>query len=101
MKPPVKKPTTTRKRGLDRDVLADAKTNAALHSMGDRFDNPKGRNAGLTLSQALGRRAMELNLFEKARKLSKEKEDIVNKAKRDAGDVTRRRSGGKVKKGKK
>jgi hypothetical protein len=100
MKPPVKT-TTTRKRGLDREVMADAKTNAALKSMSDRFDNPKGKNAGLTLSQAMGRRMMELKLFEQGQKLRKEKEDIVNKAKRDAGDVTRRKSGGKVKKGKK
>jgi hypothetical protein len=77
-------------RGLDRTKLAEAKTNTALKSMSDRFDNPKGQNAGLTLSQALGRRANELNLFDKSTKLYKERDAIRNKTKRDVGDKTRR-----------
>lgn len=77
-------------RGLDRTALANAKSNAALKSMSDRFDNPKGRNAGLTLSQALGRRAQELNLFDESTRLKKERDGIRNQTKRDIGDKTRR-----------
>lgn len=77
-------------RGMDRAALADAKSGAALKSMSDRFDNPKGRNADLSLSQALGRRAQELNLFDDSTKLYKERNAIRDQTKRDIGDKTRR-----------
>ena len=77
-------------RGLDRTALSDAKQGTALKSMAARFDNPKGVNAGLTLSQALGRRAQELNLFDEGGKLRKERNAIRNQTKRDIGDKGRR-----------
>jgi hypothetical protein len=76
---------------MDRTAMAAAKQGTALKSMSDRFDNPKGKNAGLTLSQALGRRGMELNLFEQGQKLRKEQKDIRNQTKRDIGDKKGRR----------
>ena len=65
----VRKPTTMNK---DRESLSDAKDKAALKSMSDRFDNPKGKNAGLSLSQAFGRRIKELDLFDESTKLMKD-----------------------------
>lgn len=75
MKAPVKGPNRkANAKGLDRTKLAAAKSGAALKSMSNRFDNPKGKNAGLTLSQALGRASMENNLFKEAEKLYSERD---------------------------
>lgn len=73
MKTPVK--GTNRKAnamGLDRTKLADAKDKTALKSMSQRFDNPKGKNAGLSPMEVLGRKSMENKLFNAATKLSQE-----------------------------
>jgi len=75
MKKPVKGPNRkANAMGLDRTKLAEAKSSAALKSMSDRLDNPKGKNAGLTLSQALSRRGKELDLFRGAEKLYSERD---------------------------
>jgi len=82
-KAPAKKPVrAANARNLDRTSLAEAKTGAALKSMGARA---KGKVAFPAANSMMERR-----LFDESTKLYKERDATRTQTKRDAGDKGRR-----------